>query len=41
MSGSKKLWYIYAMEYYAAERQKKLLPFATDSMDRTGKHYAK
>ena len=25
----KKLWYIYRMEYYTAERQKKLLPFAT------------
>ena len=25
----KKLWYIYKMEYYAAERQKELLPFAT------------
>ena len=24
-----KLWYIYTMEYYAAERQKELLPFAT------------
>ena len=27
MSGSKK-WYIYTMEYYAAERKKKALPFA-------------
>ena len=25
----KKLWYIYTMEYYAAERKKELLPFAT------------
>ena len=25
----KKLWYIYTMEYYAEERQKQLLPFAT------------
>ena len=25
----KKLWYIYMMEYYAAERKKELLPFAT------------
>ena len=25
----KKLWYIYTMEYYAAERKKKLLPFTT------------
>ena len=23
----KKLWYIYTMEYYAAERKKELLPF--------------
>ena len=23
----KKLWYIYMMEYYAAERKKKLIPF--------------
>ena len=29
MSGSKKLWYIYTMEYYAAERKKELLPFVT------------
>ena len=25
----KKVWYIYIMEYYAAERKKELLPFAT------------
>ena len=25
----KKLWYIYMMEFYAAERKKELLPFAT------------
>ena len=25
----KKPWYIYVMEYYAAERKKELLPFAT------------
>ena len=25
----KKLWYIYTMEYYATERKKELLPFAT------------
>ena len=24
-----KLWYIYTMEFYAAERMKELLPFAT------------
>ena len=29
----KKLWYIYAMEYYAAERKKVLLPFATAWID--------
>ena len=28
----KKLWYIYTMEYYAAER-KELLPFATAWME--------
>ena len=27
MNGSKKLWYIYTMEFYAAERKKELLPF--------------
>ena len=27
MSGSKN-WYVYTMEYYAAERKKELLPFA-------------
>ena len=27
-----KLWYIYTMEFYAAERKKKLLPFGA-SMD--------
>ena len=25
----KKLWYIYTMDYSAAERKKELLPFAT------------
>ena len=29
----KKLWYIYAMEYHAAERKKELLPFATAWME--------
>ena len=24
-----KLWYIYTVEFYAAERKKELLPFAT------------
>ena len=28
-----KLWYIYTMEYYAAERKKKLLPFAPTWME--------
>ena len=35
----KKLWYIYTMEFYAAERKKKLIPFC-NSMDGTGEHYA-
>ena len=25
----KKLWYIYTMEFYPAERKKELIPFAT------------
>ena len=29
----KKLWYIYTMEFYAAERKKELLPFATARME--------
>ena len=29
------------MEFYAAERKKELLPFAMDSTDGTGEHYAK
>ena len=29
----KQLWYIYMMEYYAAERKKELLPFATAWID--------
>ena len=29
----KKLWYIYTMEYHAAERKKELLPFTTAWMD--------
>ena len=37
MSGLKKqtnkLWYIYRMEYYAAERKKELLPFVTAWME--------
>ena len=27
------MWYIYTMEYYAAERKKELLPFATALME--------
>ena len=29
----KKLWYIYTMEYYSAERRKELLPFVTAWME--------
>ena len=29
----KKLWYIYMMEYYTAERKKELLPFLTEWVD--------
>ena len=29
----KKLWYIYRMEYYEAERKKELLPFVTAWME--------
>ena len=28
-----KLWYIYTMEFYAAERKKELLPFVTARME--------
>ena len=28
-----KLWYIYTMEFYAAERKNKLIPFATAWME--------
>ena len=34
----KKLWYIYTMEHYAAERKKELLPFV-NNMDGTREHY--
>ena len=30
---SKKLWYIYTMEYHAAEGKKELLPFTTAWME--------
>ena len=33
MNESKKLWYIYMTEYYATERKKELLPFATAWME--------
>ena len=36
----KKTWYIYTVEYYAAERKKEFLPFH-NSMDGSGEHYAK
>ena len=29
----KKLWYIYTMEFYAAERKKELVPFVTAWME--------
>ena len=29
----KKLWYIYTMEFYSAERKKELIPFATAWME--------
>ena len=29
----KKLWYIYTLEFYAAERKKELIPFATAWME--------
>ena len=35
-----KLWYIYTMEFSAAERKKELISFG-DNMDGTGEHYAK
>ena len=34
-----KLWYIYTIEFYTAERKKESYLF--DSMDGTGGHYAK
>ena len=33
MNGSKKLWYIYMMEFYTVERKKELIPFATAWME--------
>ena len=29
----KKLWYIYTMDYYTAERKKELIPFVTAWME--------
>ena len=29
----KRLWYIYTMEFYTAERKKELIPFATAWME--------
>ena len=29
MSGSKKLWYIYTMEFYTGERKEEIPPFMT------------
>ena len=29
----KKLWYLYTMEFYAAEKKKELIPFATAWME--------
>ena len=37
----KKLWYIYTMEYYAAERKKELLPFLTAWMELDSLCYVK
>ena len=37
----KKLWYIYTMEFYTAERKKEIIYTLCNSMDGTGKHYAK
>ena len=33
IDSTKKLWYIYTMEFYTAERKKELLPFATAWME--------
>ena len=32
MSWIKKLWYIYTMEFYAAERKKELIPLQLESI---------
>ena len=36
----KKLWYLYMMEYYIAERKKEGAPTLHDSIDGSGEHYA-
>ena len=33
MSGSKRVWYIYTIEFYTAKRKKNLIPFATAWME--------
>ena len=33
MNGLKKNWFLFIMEYYAAERKKELLPFETERME--------
>ena len=33
LNEKKPLWYIYTVEFYAAERKKELIPFATAWMD--------
>ena len=33
---TKKMWYIYTMEYYSATKQKEILPFVTTWMDLEG-----
>ena len=37
----KKLWYVYTLEYYTAERKKERTPTFCDRMDGTGECYAK
>ena len=38
-SSYKKMWYIYTVEYYAAEKRR--IPTFCDSMDGTGEYYTK
>ena len=37
----KKLWYIYTMKHYAAERKKETLPFVTAWVEINKEYYAK